>query len=149
MKKKLVSLILVLALAVTAMAVPAFADYNSSKMPYNLTATTYDMEFDGNSGHHYKVNYSTWVGYNHTETGDAVKVCQAFINAVLLKYSALHSTSVTVIAVDGIWGNKSETALRKAQYYAGTSDDGICGNGTWVAMRTYVGGITSTVKSYL
>ena len=148
MKKRIVSIVLVLALAVCVFPFSAFADSSDD----TLQPFYYDekvMHFYGASNHYYRISYNDMVGYNHIETGDPVKVCQAFINAVFLKYSQNTGNGVTLIDVDGIWGPTSEEALREAQSICGVTRDGVCGPNTWKALRTYAGGITSTVKSYL
>lgn len=128
MKKFLSVLSLLLVIVLLTAAVPVLA-VDSFDYEYRST-TTYELNFKGVSGNSYLVDFETdYIGFNHTTTGPKVKACQAFIRVV----------SGTPIAIDGIWGQQSDTALRAAQGAMGVTADGICGPNTWYAFRTYVG----------
>jgi peptidoglycan hydrolase-like protein with peptidoglycan-binding domain len=58
--------------------------------------------------------------YRMGSRGDCVRYIQA-----------LQNWGPTTIAVDGIWGAKTETAIRKYQRFWGLQADGIVGPKTW------------------
>lgn len=135
MKKKLISLLCAV-LVLATVCVPAFAASNDQASVASTNATlpgiTY-LSFYGSSGTYYYVNFNNdIVGYNHLTNGRPVMVCQAYSKA----------TGGNPGAIDGIWGNNSDTALRAAQgrlrtVYSQITVDGVCGPNTWKAFAGY------------
>ena len=52
-------------------------------------------------------------------------------NYVYILQAALNISGVSVVTIDGKFGNKTETAVKKFQTAAGIKADGICGKDTW------------------
>lgn len=52
-------------------------------------------------------------------------------NYVYILQAALNISGVAVVTIDGKFGNKTETAVKKFQTAAGIKSDGICGKDTW------------------
>lgn len=129
MKKfiSVLSLLLVVVLLTAAMPVLAVDSFGCE---YNNVLATYELAFYGTSGAYYSVDFEgSYIGFNNQTVGPEVKVCQAFARAITGRS----------IAIDGIWGQQSDTALRAAQYIMGVTADGICGPSTWYAFKAYFG----------
>lgn len=135
MNKKITVLILVTVI-VFSLATPILADFDESGghlriKPYRNPSK---IKFTGNSGTSYEVIVASGiVGYNHITVGNKVKVCQAYTQI----------TGANPGAIDGIWGNQSESALRTAQTtmhdygYTLVTSDGVCGQYTWRGFFSY------------
>lgn len=130
MKRKLVALFLVLAMAVCIFPASAFAaaEYNS-------------VSFTGSSGTYYYVSYTntnTWVGWRFSTAGKPVSMVQAY----LYMDGQLNSRN----DIDSYFGDITETAIRGYQYNHGMTEDGVVGTDTWRNMAYYSYG---TSISYL
>lgn len=60
------------------------------------------------------------------DTGDTVKLVQFYLRFAASNYSALPN-----VAVDGVFGSGTETAVRRFQSYFGLTADGVVGRATW------------------
>jgi len=63
--------------------------------------------------------------------GESVRTLQTMLNKARVKYSA-----IPLLAVDGIFGPMTTTAVRTFQLFAGLAVDGIVGPVTWAALAS-------------
>lgn len=146
--KKAIAVLFVFVLVI-AISVPCFAvnDIAPKSVSYVTLPSISIIEFYGASGHEYSINVNTdYVGFNRITTGDPVSLCQA--------YTLITGGGLTDDDVDGIWGVKSDTALRTAQgilgnVYSVVAADGVCGPNTWKAFYGYNGGTPQSLKNLL
>ena len=154
MKKRFISILLVLALAVCALPVPAMADYSGNELT-NTTEetvsysayrpTVQQIVTQGRSLALYSVYCENeYVGNGYSATTKAVSLCQAFCIV----------TNGYQITVDGDWGPNTRKELITAQTKLDTcgehgsiTADGICGAKTWNAFYWHTGGGSTTVTS--
>lgn len=134
---------------ILALSVNAFAENTEPEVSLMSTTSGFDLDFYGVSGVRYQVLFSEdYVGYNNYTQGNVVKVCQAYCKGI----------DCDPDGIDGIWGNKSDTALRAAQGKMNNMGyslqvDGVCGIATWRAFYGYTGSSNqsppASIRSYL
>ena len=146
MKRKLVSFLLVLVMAISVTSISAFADNDGISTHASPTLIAVDSfriySPDGSS--YITINVlNDYIGFNNITTGLKVRACQGYTKAC-------GSDPGTI---DGIWGQNSETALRGAQQtmhdygYSVVTSDGVCGPNTWRGFYSYCNGVPGSVKS--
>ena len=63
------------------------------------------------------------------DTGSNVKLVQFY-----LRFAATNYSAIPTVAVDGVFGSGTETAVRRFQSYFGLTADGVVGRATWNKM---------------
>lgn len=117
MKKKKLALTMAILLAINVIAIPGINVKNAKA----ATASTY-----------YNSPYATVC---KGSTGASVRSLQKFLNYLAYAYN---KPSWNCGAVDGIFGTKTDKAVRAFQRDRGLVVDGICGPKTWDAMFALV-----------
>lgn len=131
MKKKIIAMFLVLVMAVCIFPVSAFADDS------NFDEVGFYGTKSGRPGTYYYsyfTNKSYWVGWNFSTSGNSVKMVQAYL------YMDGQFNSLS--AIDGFFGNNTETAIRGYQYNHNLSQDGVVGTSSWRDMGYYRYGVS-------
>lgn len=88
---------------------------------------------------------SSWPGYNLTvgASGEAVRQIQEQLNAI-----SNHYPLIPKIAVDGIFGPRTQEAVRVFQRVFGLTQDGIVGRRTWNKIQEIYVGVTRIAELY-
>lgn len=88
---------------------------------------------------------SSWPGYNLTvgASGEAVRQMQEQLNAI-----SNHYPLIPKIAVDGIFGPRTQEAVRVFQRVFGLTQDGIVGRRTWNKIQEIYVGVTRIAELY-
>ena len=89
----------------------------------------------------YSFNWQLVNNLNSGSTGGQVRQLQ-YMLATLSEYI----NAIPNVAVDGIFGSRTEAAVRAFQRFAGLSVDGVVGPATWYALYDRFTGIVSTAK---
>ena len=89
----------------------------------------------------YSFNWQLVNNLNSGSTGGQVRQLQ-YMLATLSEYI----NAIPNVAVDGIFGSRTEAAVRAFQRFAGLSVDGVVGPATWYALSARFTGIVSTAK---
>lgn len=142
MKKKLVALLLVLALAVCIFPMSAFAD----ACTYEAVSITGTRNCPSNQTptNRYYVMYSDknhWVGWTRANGRGPVRVAQGYLfySGAFLDYKNANPSFTYNIdsCVDSWFGTATEGAIRIYQERYGLSVDGDLGTNTWRDMAYY------------
>ncbi len=146
MKRKLLSFLLVLVMAISVTSISAFADNDglSTHASPTLMAVNSFRIYSPDSSAYITIDVLyDYIGFNYITTGLKVKACQGYTRAC----------GANPGTIDGIWGQNSETALRVAQQamhdygYTAVTSDGVCGPNTWRGFYSYCGGVPGSVRS--
>lgn len=89
----------------------------------------------------YSFNWQLVNNLNSGSTGGQVRQLQ-YMLATLSEYI----NAIPNVAVDGIFGSRTEAAVRAFQRFAGLSVDGVVGPATWYALYNRFAGIVSTAE---
>ena len=140
-KKKLIAILLVLALAVCALPISAFADWEPN---YPV-----DRNNDGNwiirvRGVVYNVDYNTVLRQGNTTYSRDVYVAQIALNRINSLYSTANCGAG---GADGYFGNNTYTGVKAFQTFWNNTKgsslyymigvDGVIGNCTWACISYY------------
>lgn len=140
MKKKMLALFLVLAMALCLFPASAFAAGTPVDPPPNLG--TNQTFFYNKYGNYYIVNKNTLVSYG--SKWGYVTCVQDLMNRF---YECTGNEAYYVGEVDSDFGTKTRSAVMTFQANQGISCDGIVGPGTWTVFNTrWQYDLTSTQK---
>lgn len=128
MKKRIVSILLVLVITVCALPISAFAA-DPNVPPSDLQS--YETYFLDKNGNYYKVNKNTNVSKG--AKWGYVGCIQDLMNKF---YYASGNSAYYVGAVDFDFGTKTESAVLTFQANMGLTADGIVGWNTWSMLHT-------------
>lgn len=134
MKKRIIAVILVLAMAICAFPVSAFADNASGQTASPMTAASI-MNFYDHNGNRYPVETSTIVS---TTTNSSYTGYVIVIQEVLYRYYLYTGTNnYNPKGVDGIFGNNTRLALVSFQVdtMGANQADGVVGPKTWAKLH--------------
>lgn len=142
MKKRLVSMLLVLLLAVCLFSISAFAD-SCTYEAVSITGTR-NCPAGVTPQYRYYVMYSEenhWVGWSRSNGRGPVRVAQGYLyydgSFEIYKASNPDFNSNVDDCVDGWFGNDTEATIRIYQSRHGLSVDGDLGVSTWRNMAYY------------
>lgn len=97
-----------------------YSMYKAEARKDNYTIGFYNTFFDVSGSKNYQVYVTTYVGYGHTTSGNAVHLVQLMINR----------TGV-YLNVDSIFGTNTYNKVKSFQSKYGLTSDGVVGLGTW------------------
>lgn len=129
MKKRAISILLALVMAVCVFPVSAFAVGTPVSPPSNLQS--YETFFYNKYGNYYYVNKNTNVSYG--AVWGYVTCIQDLMNRF---YECTGNTAYYVGKVDSDFGTKTKNAVMTFQANQGIAADGIVGPGTWTVFNT-------------
>ena len=90
------------------------------------------IQVKGSKNYSINVN-TTYVGYNHITSGNAVHCLQLLLCEFNSKYHVFPD-----ISIDSLFGPNTHDALIKFQDYTNLSTDAICGPNTWKTFFNYI-----------
>lgn len=129
MKKRAISLLLVLTLVVCALPISAFAVGTPVATPSDLASN--ETFFFNKYGNYYYVNKNTLVSYG--AKWGYVTCIQDLLNRF---YECTNNSAYYVGTVDSDFGPKTQSAVLTFQANQGITSDGIVGPGTWTVFNT-------------
>lgn len=152
MKKRVLAVLLALALAICVFPVSAFADYYNNNEA-SITGT-YNAPYGATSGGDtYYVKFedkSYWVGWAYTPNHIAIRVAQAYLykDGQYAVYNNVYGPITVSVSscVDGYFGNITEQTIRLYQSAHGLTSDGAVGKNTW---RNMANGYGTTISGLL
>lgn len=135
MKKRLISALLVLVLAICVLPVSAFADQPLMNSAYSSQSGYHDIPYGGS--HHY-VPYGTVISQTYNSTHYTVLYAQ---DALCIYSEYYNYTNMNPVYHDCIFGPKTDSAVRAFQSHCGLSVDGCVGDNTWNALGNCMRGL--------
>ena len=126
MKKRIISLVLILCILICTIPTLAFADSIQST---NTAPTNVVYVFRGKNGVQYDVHACDYTGLNYSNMTGHVIIIQYILCRAAYEFN--DSSFYPTGGIDGIFGYGTQTALINLQTWWGLSADGVAGPETW------------------